>query len=162
MAAAAIYQAKPVKPTFSAHSCWQRSFSLTFPALAAAAATAATPVVTVQARIFKEDIFVAAFLVLAFAALIRLLQSPATHRAILLGVFAGLTAGSKYVGFLFLLFAIFAIIFLWTPGPPRKPWCGDRHLSACHAAGDRADERWHKRVKFEIRHAVEGTTYRCR
>jgi len=43
------------------------------PALAAAAA--ATPLVTVHARLFKEDIFVSAFLVLALAALIRLLQS---------------------------------------------------------------------------------------
>lgn len=46
------------------------------PALAAAAATAVTPLVTVHARIFKEDIFVAAFLVLALGTLIRLLQSP--------------------------------------------------------------------------------------
>ena len=133
------------------------------PALAAAAATAATPVVTVHARIFKEDIFLAAFLVLAFAALIRLLQSPAPHRAILLGVFAGLTAGSKYVGFLFLLFAVFAIIFVQTPGPPRKPLrlatvsgvaIGTFLLVMLPAI--RRIERWHKHVNFEIRHAVEG------
>ena len=52
------------------------------PALAAAAATAVTPLFIVHARLFKEDIFVAAFLVLALAALIRLLQEPAPHRAI--------------------------------------------------------------------------------
>ncbi|HXE03100.1 MAG TPA: hypothetical protein VN518_00585, partial [Methyloceanibacter sp.] len=40
------------------------------PALAAAAASAVTPLFVVHARIFKEDIFVAAFLVLALAALI--------------------------------------------------------------------------------------------
>jgi predicted membrane-bound mannosyltransferase len=60
------------------------------PSLAAAAATAATPLFIVHARLFKEDIFVAAFLVLALAALIRLLQEPAPHRAILLGLLAGL------------------------------------------------------------------------
>jgi hypothetical protein len=38
-------------------------------ALAAAAATAATPIVTVHARIMKEDIFVAPFLILGLAAL---------------------------------------------------------------------------------------------
>jgi len=42
--------------------------------LAAAAATAATPLVTVHARIFKEDIFVAPFVILALAALIKLLE----------------------------------------------------------------------------------------
>jgi hypothetical protein len=59
----------------------------------------------VHARLFKEDIFVAAFLVLALAALIRLLREPAPHRAILLGLLAGLAAGSKYIGLLILLFA---------------------------------------------------------
>ena len=55
-----------------------------------------------HARLFKEDIFVAAFLVLALAALIRLLQEPAPHRAILLGLLVGLAAGSKYIGTLIL------------------------------------------------------------
>ncbi|MGB6703068.1 glycosyltransferase family 39 protein [Methyloceanibacter sp.] len=65
------------------------------PALAAAAASAVAPLFVVHARLFKEDIFVAAFLVLALAALIRLLQEPAPHRAILLGLLVGLAAGSK-------------------------------------------------------------------
>jgi hypothetical protein len=133
------------------------------PALAAAAATAATPTVTVHARIFKEDIFLAAFLVLAFAALIRLLQAPAPQRAILLGLFAGLTAGSKYVGFLFLLFAIVAIIFVPTPGPPRKPLrvatvsgvaIGTFLLVMLPAI--RRIERWHQHVNFEIKHVIDG------
>jgi hypothetical protein len=42
--------------------------------LAAAAATAATPLVTVHARIFKEDIVVAPFVIQALAALIKLLE----------------------------------------------------------------------------------------
>ena len=65
------------------------------PALAAAAASAVAPLFVVHARLFKEDIFVAAFLVLALAALIRLLQEPAPHRAILLDLLVGLAAGSK-------------------------------------------------------------------
>lgn len=134
-----------------------------FPALAAAVATAATPIVTVHARIFKEDIFLAAFLVLAFAALIQLLRAPAPHRAILLGLFAGLAAGSKYVGFLFLIFAIFAIVFVPTPGPPRKPLrlatvsgvaIGTFLLVMLPAI--RRIERWHRHVNFEIRHAMDG------
>jgi 4-amino-4-deoxy-L-arabinose transferase-like glycosyltransferase len=38
-----------------------------------------------------------------------LLQEPAPHRAILLGVLAGLAAGSKYIGALILPFAVVAI-----------------------------------------------------
>ena len=90
------------------------------PALAAAAATAATPLVAVHARILKEDIFVAAFLVLALAALIRLLRAPAPHRAVLLGVLAGLAGGAKYIGQLMVPSAIVAILIVPTPGPPRR------------------------------------------
>jgi hypothetical protein len=133
------------------------------PALAAAAATAAAPLVTVHARIFKEDIFLAAFLVLGFAALIRLLQAPAPHRAILLGIFAGLTVGSKYIGFVFFLFAILAILLVPTPGPPRKPLrlatvsgvaIGTFLLVMLPAV--RRIERWHKHFNFEVRHVMEG------
>jgi hypothetical protein len=76
------------------------------PSLATAAATAATPLFIVHARIFKEDIFVATFLLLALVALIRLLQEPAPYRAILLGLLIGCAAGSKYIGALILPFAI--------------------------------------------------------
>jgi 4-amino-4-deoxy-L-arabinose transferase-like glycosyltransferase len=87
------------------------------PALAAAAASAVAPLLVVHTRLFKEDIFVAAFLVLALAALIRLLQEPARHRAVLLGLLVGLAAGSKYIGALILLFAVIAILLVPTPGP---------------------------------------------
>jgi hypothetical protein len=94
---------------------------LVLPALPspAAAAAAATPLFIVHARIFKEDIFVATFLLLALAALIRLLQEPAPHRAILLGLLIGCAAGSKYIGALILPFAILAIVLVPTPGPER-------------------------------------------
>jgi 4-amino-4-deoxy-L-arabinose transferase-like glycosyltransferase len=84
-------------------------------ALAAAAATAATPIVTVHARIMKEDIFVAPFLILGLAALIKLLQDPTPLRTVLTGVYAGLAGGAKYIGTLFLPFALAAIMLV--PGP---------------------------------------------
>ncbi|MGB2933435.1 MAG: glycosyltransferase family 39 protein [Methyloceanibacter sp.] len=133
------------------------------PALAAAAAAAVTPLVTVHARVFKEDIFVAAFLVLALAALIRLLQSPAPHRAALLGLFTGLAAGSKYVGGLMLPFAVAAILLVPTPGPER------RLLRAATVTGGtivtfllvmipaiRRMNRWQSGMSFEFGHALQG------
>ena len=91
-------------------------------ALAATFATAATPIVTVHARIMKEDIFVAPFLILGLAALIKLLQDPTPLRALLTGVYAGLAGGAKYIGTLFLPFALAAIWFV--PGPR-----GERRLA---------------------------------
>ena len=90
------------------------------PALAAEAATAVVPLVTVHARIFKEDIFTAPFLILALATLIELLRQPSTGRAILLGIFAGLAAGSKYIGMVFLPFALAAILLIPAPGGERR------------------------------------------
>jgi hypothetical protein len=133
------------------------------PALAAAAATAATPLFVVHARLFKEDIFVSAFLVLTLAALIRLLQEPAPHRAILLGLLVGLAAGSKYIGTLILPFAIIAILLVPTPGPERR-W-----LRAATVTGTsigtfllimlpaiRRIDRWERGVDFELRHSMLG------
>jgi 4-amino-4-deoxy-L-arabinose transferase-like glycosyltransferase len=74
-----------------------------------------------------------------------LLQEPAPHRAILLGVLAGLAAGSKYIGALILPFAVVAILLVPTPGPERlveglnRHRHLDRRLSPHHAAGDQAD-----------------------
>jgi hypothetical protein len=72
-------------------------------ACVAAAATLATPLITVHARYFKEDIFVAPFIVLTLAALIVVLKKPTLKRTIGLGALIGLAAGSKYVGGLLLL-----------------------------------------------------------
>ena len=49
----------------------------------------------VHARIMKEDIFVAPFLILGLAELIKLLQYPTPLRALLTGVNAGLAGGAK-------------------------------------------------------------------
>lgn len=89
-------------------------------ALAAAAATAATPIVTVHARIMKEDIFVAPFLILGLAALIKLLQDPTPLRTVLVGAYAGLAAGAKYIGTVFLPFALAAIMLIPSPRAERR------------------------------------------
>lgn len=133
------------------------------PSLAAAAAAAATPLFTVHARIFKEDIFLACFLVLALAALIRLLREPAPHRAILLGLLVGLAAGSKYVGVLILLFAIVAILFVPTPGPERR-WLRAGTVTGVSIAtfllimlpAIRRIDRWERGVDFELKHSMLG------
>jgi Dolichyl-phosphate-mannose-protein mannosyltransferase len=91
-----------------------------FAALAATAATAATPLVTVHARIMKEDIFLAPCLILGLAALIELLQAPTPGRALRLGALAGLAAGAKYVGALFLLFAVAAILLVPSPEAEKR------------------------------------------
>jgi 4-amino-4-deoxy-L-arabinose transferase-like glycosyltransferase len=133
------------------------------PALAASAATAMVPLVTVHARIFKEDIFVAPFLLLALATLIELLREPAPWRAVLLGVFAGLAAGSKYIGLLFLPFALAAIWFVPGPGAERR---GQRMLTVAGIAGLvfflieipalRHLTRLRNGVSYELGHAALG------
>jgi Dolichyl-phosphate-mannose-protein mannosyltransferase len=133
------------------------------PALAATAATAATPLFTAHARIFKEDIFVSAFLLLALVALIRLLREPAPHRAILLGFLVGFAAGSKYIGTLILPFAVIAILLVPTPGPERR-WLRAGTVTATSIGtfllimlpAIRRIDRWERGVNFELRHSMLG------
>jgi Dolichyl-phosphate-mannose-protein mannosyltransferase len=133
------------------------------PSLATAAATAATPLFIVHARIFKEDIFVATFLLLALAMLIRLLQEPAPHRAILLGLLIGCAAGSKYIGALILPFAVLAIVLVPTPGPERRALRAGT-VSAVSIGtfllimlpAIRRLSRWQRGVDFELAHSIEG------
>jgi 4-amino-4-deoxy-L-arabinose transferase-like glycosyltransferase len=73
-----------------------------------------------HARIMKEDIFVAPFLILGLTALIKLLQDPTPLRALLTGVYAGLAGGAKYIGSLFLPFALAAIYFIPAPRAERR------------------------------------------
>ncbi len=80
-------------------------------ACAATAATLATPLVTVHARYFKEDIFVAPFVVLALAALIAVLRAPTLIRTMALGAAIGLAGGAKYVGVVILLpYALIVVV----------------------------------------------------
>jgi len=80
-------------------------------AFAAAAATLATPMITVHARYFKEDIFAAPFVILALAVLIAVIQAPTLMRRVALGVAIGLAGGSKYVGGVILLPYALVVMF---------------------------------------------------
>ena len=103
------------------------------------------------------------FIVLALAALIRLLQEPAPHRAILLGLLVGLAAGSKYIGVLILPFAVIAILLVPTPGPERR-WLRAGTVTATSIGtfllimlpAIRRIARWERGVNFELVHSVEG------
>ena len=90
-------------------------------ALAAAFATAATPLVTVHARIMKEGGHFPCALPDPRACGAD--QAPARPGAVaraLLGVYAGLAAGAKYIGILFLPFALSAILLIPTPRAERR------------------------------------------
>jgi 4-amino-4-deoxy-L-arabinose transferase-like glycosyltransferase len=79
-------------------------------ALAAAAATLATPLISVHARYFKEDIFAAPFVVLALAALVAVLRATTLARVAMLGVAVGLAGSSKYVAGMILLPYALAVV----------------------------------------------------
>ena len=133
------------------------------PSLAAAAAAAATSLFTVHARLFKEDIFLACFLVLVLAALIRLLQEPTQRRAILLGLLVGLAAGTKYVGVLILPFAVIAILLIPTQGQGQR-WARAGTVAATSIVtfllvmlpAIRRFGLWQSGVNSEFLHAMRG------
>jgi 4-amino-4-deoxy-L-arabinose transferase-like glycosyltransferase len=81
-------------------------------ALGAGVLTAVAPLSVLHAQLFKEDIFVAPWLVLGVLALDHLRETPAFRQAVLFGVAAGLAAAAKYVGivlvFLSLLLPVWA------------------------------------------------------
>jgi dolichyl-phosphate-mannose-protein mannosyltransferase len=79
-------------------------------ALGVAAATAATPLVTVHARYFKEDIFLLLFILLSLLALLHALKAPTRARAILLGLAVGLAAATKYVAIIMVPFAVLVLL----------------------------------------------------
>jgi 4-amino-4-deoxy-L-arabinose transferase-like glycosyltransferase len=67
-------------------------------ALGAGVLTAVAPLTVLHAQLFKEDIFVAPWLVLGVLALDHLRETPAFRQAVLFGVAAGLAAAAKYIG----------------------------------------------------------------
>ena len=79
-------------------------------ALAATAAVAVVPLMTVHARYFKEDVFMLPFLLLALIALIRCLRSPTPFWGILLGTAIGCAAGAKYIGAVLLPFSVVCLL----------------------------------------------------
>jgi len=79
-------------------------------ALAAAAAVAVVPLAAIHATFVKEDIYVAAAITLALAALLPLIEHPSPGRTALLGVLLGLAVGTKYIGALMLPFALVIVL----------------------------------------------------
>lgn len=71
-------------------------------ALGAGMLTAAAPLTVLHAQLFKEDIFVAPWLVLGVLALDHLVEKPVWRHAVLFGLAAGLAASAKYVGLVLL------------------------------------------------------------
>jgi len=67
-------------------------------ALGAGLLTAVAPLTVLHSQIFKEDIFVAPWLILGLIALDDLRQCPTPRPAVVFGIAAGLAASAKYAG----------------------------------------------------------------
>lgn len=67
-------------------------------ALGAGVLTAVAPLTVLHAQLFKEDMFLAPWLILGLLALDHLVERPAWRQAVLFGLAAGLAASAKYVG----------------------------------------------------------------
>lgn len=71
-------------------------------ALGAGVLTAVAPLTLVHAQLFKEDIFVAPWLLFGVLALDGLIRKQGVRQAVLFGIAAGLAAAAKYVGLVLL------------------------------------------------------------
>jgi 4-amino-4-deoxy-L-arabinose transferase-like glycosyltransferase len=87
-------------------------------ALGAGLLTAAAPLTVLHAQLFKEDIFLAPWLILGLYALDRLVETPTWRRAVLFGLAAGLAVSSKYVGLV--LLALSLLPPLWVDADLRR------------------------------------------
>jgi hypothetical protein len=67
-------------------------------ALGAGVLTAVPPLTVLHSQLFKEDVFVAPWLILGVLVLDEMRKSPTTLPAVLFGIAAGLAASAKYVG----------------------------------------------------------------
>lgn len=132
---------------------------------AVAAATLATPLITVHARYFKEDIFVAPFVVLALVGLIATVREPTLKRIVALGTAIGLAGASKYVGGLLLVFYAPGVIVVFGD----RERLGVRATNACLVAliaaiafgavdlpAIFASHRFRSNLHLEYMHAVSG------
>ena len=75
-------------------------------ALGAGLLTAVAPLTVLHAQLFKEDIFLAPWLILGLYALDRLIETPTWRRAVLFGLAAGLAVSSKYIGVVLLALSL--------------------------------------------------------
>jgi len=99
-------------------------------ALGAGLLTAVAPLTVLHAQLFKEDIFLAPWLILGLYALDRLIETPTWRRAVLFGLAAGLAVSSKYIGVV--LLALSLLPPLWVDTDIRR-YCRMVALSAVAA-----------------------------
>ena len=85
-------------------------------ALAAGILAAVAPLLAFHAQLFKEDVFVAPWLLLAITALDRLRERPGIGRAATFGALTGLAAASKYIGVIALPLAFLAPLVVSVSG----------------------------------------------
>jgi hypothetical protein len=84
-------------------------------ALSAGMLAAVTPLTVLHAQLFKEDVFVAPWLLLGLAALDWLREDTSVRRAVALGILAGLAAATKYVGIILIPIALALPLFAPMP-----------------------------------------------
>lgn len=89
-------------------------------ALAAGCVAAVTPLLALHAQLFKEDVFVAPWLVSGIAALDWLCARPGFQRAAVFGLLVGLAVSSKYIGVVLLPLACLAPLIGTVNGPLKR------------------------------------------
>jgi hypothetical protein len=83
-----------------------------FAALGVGVLTAVVPLTVLHSQLFKEDIFIAPWLILGLITLDNLQQRPTARSAALFGLVAGLAASAKYVGLILLPLCLLAPIWV--------------------------------------------------
>ena len=87
-------------------------------ALGAGVLTAVAPLTVLHAQLFKEDIFVAPWLIFGVLALDHLREVPGFRQAVLFGVAAGLAAAAKYIGIVLVVLSL--LLPLWAKTQTRS------------------------------------------
>jgi len=129
-------------------------------ALLAATATAVSPLLVVHAHYFKEDVLLAAMLLLAILSFERFVRRPDWLSVVLLGCATGLAGSTKYVGLLLIVaFPAFLIFTRQWRALRRSLWSLPFILITLTAVNfpifSDVDRFW-KGVQFESSHMVEG------
>jgi 4-amino-4-deoxy-L-arabinose transferase-like glycosyltransferase len=81
-------------------------------ALGAGVLVAVAPLTVLHSQLFKEDIFIAPWLIFGLLALDDLRQHPMARSAVLFGVAAGLAASAKYVGIILIPLCVLAPLWV--------------------------------------------------
>lgn len=134
------------------------------PALAATVAVAVTPLITVHARYFKEDIFILPFVLLALVALIETLRAPTPMRGVLLGAAIGFAAAAKYIAAIMFPFSVVFLLLGSAVGDRKARLRLVALVTVVAGAVFLLVElpvlwdlsQFHRAVRFELSHALNG------